>query len=104
MTLGLTWADPDRPHLPNNNSGIDMVRLHQGSCCWHTIHSPWSGGKSDFEDVYGVGVASRFAHRALRKAGNEELQRMIHKRRPGPNSSIRSAFLGTTHAALPCGL
>lgn len=78
--FGLTWSKPVSTTLPNNNSGIDMVRLASGRLVLsYNPTALGAAGNLTSEDVYGVGVASRFAHGVLSKAGNEELQRMIHK-------------------------
>jgi predicted neuraminidase len=91
---GLTWGVPTSTSLPNNNSGIDMVRLASGKLV--LAYNPTAlgrAGKLTSEDVYGVGVASRFAHKALRKAGIQELQRMISK--TAPKSELHESGLLT---------
>ena len=78
--LGLTWEIPHPTELPNNNSGIDMVKLSSGKLV--LVYNPTAlgvNGDLTSSDVYGVGVALRFAHNALKKAGNDELQRKIFK-------------------------
>ena len=78
--LGLTWDKPSPTGLPNNNSGIDMVRLASGKLV--LAYNPTALGATGnltSSDLYGVGVALRFAHSALKKAGGDELQRKIFK-------------------------
>jgi predicted neuraminidase len=89
---GLTWSMPTSTSLPNNNSGIDMVCLATGRLV--LAYNPTALGPSGnltSEDVYGVGVVSRFAHAALRNAGNQELQRMISK--TAPESELHASGL-----------
>lgn len=78
--LGLTWSTPKPTPLPNNNSGIDMLRIASGDLllAYNPTRLGPEGNLTSMQ-VYGVGVAARFAHRALQKAGDEELQRVIHK-------------------------
>jgi len=46
--LGLSWSRPASTSLPNNNSGIDMVRLTSGRLVLaYKPNCPWSSRKSD---------------------------------------------------------
>ena len=66
--LGLTWCTPRPTPLPNNNSGIAMLRVASGDLL--LAYNPTGlgpEGNLTSMQVYGVGVAARFAHRALQR-------------------------------------
>jgi predicted neuraminidase len=79
--LGLTWSVPAPTTLLNPNSGIDMLRMKSGKLV--LAYNPVALGPQGnliTARSRNEGIATRFDHRDLQKAGDLELGRMIDKK------------------------
>ncbi len=79
--LGLTWSVPKPTALLNPNSGIDLLRTQAGNLV--VAYNPVALGPQGnlvTARSHQEGIAMRFRHSALQKAGDLELGRMIDKK------------------------
>ncbi len=75
---GLTWSEIRPTNLPNNNSGVDMVRLRDGSLVL-ALNPVALGETGDLKSTFalGGGTAARATSRQMRKADEREMRRLV---------------------------
>jgi predicted neuraminidase len=76
---GWTWSGPAPTSLPNNNSGIDMVRLSDGAIAM--AYNPVALGTSGDQTSRWLGKsagAGRAPVSAMRRADEREMRRLVH--------------------------
>ena len=79
---GLTWSEPRPTRLPNNNSGVDMVKLGDGSLVL-ALNPVALGENGDLtsELARGAGTGERATAAQMRKADEKEMRRLVHGER-----------------------
>ena len=83
---GLTWSEPRPTKLPNNNSGVDMVKLRDGPLVL-ALNPVALGETGDLRTRFALGrkTGERATATQMRKADKKEMQRLVRGAQAPPD-------------------